>query len=304
MRITICAALLVMASAAALADDADTTARGWQLSSNLSLSLTQAAYSDSWQGGEVGSFSWTFNSNTSLDRQLSEVIGWNNTFKINFGQTYREVRRDDGTSSWDKPQKSTDLIDIESVLDFDLHGFVDPYLALRIESRFTDESIEGLRRYFSPTVITESGGILRHFIKQKDKLELTSRLGFAIRQRLVDVPEIAAITGDDTTYSGASSWESSNDGGIESVTDFLAQINERLKYTSKLTLFRALFFSESDSDPDDNWKQIDVNSEHILTAQVTSIIQTSFYLQFIFDREQDARVQIKQTLGLGIAVTL
>jgi hypothetical protein len=107
----------------------------------------------------------------------------------------------------------------------------------------------------------------------------------------------------DTTLE-TTEWKTTNDGGVESVTDLFAALSERLSYTSKLTLFKALYFSESDISPTDDWKDPDMNWEHILSANIAKYLQTNLYFQLLYDRQIDAGVRIKETLGLGITYKL
>src|SRR5512134_3673266 len=70
----------------------------WRLSVDAGLAATQAAYSDNWVGGEVGSFNWTFTSKSEAHKQLSSKLHTSNTLKLAFGQTYTQLRLDDGST--------------------------------------------------------------------------------------------------------------------------------------------------------------------------------------------------------------
>ena len=107
-------------------------AQDWKLSVDANLTLTQNTYSDNWVGGESGALSWTFNSNSLAEKQLSERIYNKNTMKLFFGQTHNQERE---THVWRKPVKATDLIDLESVFRFTFGGFVEPFAAGRLESQ-------------------------------------------------------------------------------------------------------------------------------------------------------------------------
>ena len=135
---------------------------GWKRHMDLSLTMTQNSYSDSWTGGEAGNISWVANANSGFQRQVSEKFNSKTTIKLSFGQIHSQ---DKETKDWAKPEKSTDLIDIESLARFTLKLWVDPYLALRFESQFLDASYPQLKRYVNPKKITESGGFARQFYK-------------------------------------------------------------------------------------------------------------------------------------------
>lgn len=260
---------------------------------DFGLTATQATYSDNWVGGEAGAFNWASNFKGDASKWLSTLIQNKSQLKLSFGQTLAQKRDDEGNTYWERPRKSTDLIDFETVFRFAFNGYVDPYVAGRLESQFTDESYRPVRRYFTPTKLTESGGVIRVFIDKPNVLELRSRFGFAFRQILTNtiLDSIAETTEMVTT----------NDGGLESVTDFKAQLSSKLNYASKLSLYKALFFSESDTAPTEDWKTADANWEHFLTASITKVVQTVLYVQVLYDKEIDDGARFKQTLGLGIA---
>lgn len=273
---------------------ADSAKTGWKIALDANLSATQASYSSNWKGGELGSFNWTFTSNSSMEKQLSAKLNSKTTLKLSFGQTHTQLRLEDGSAQWQRPTKSTDLIDLESVLRFTLNGMVDPYIAGRFESEFYDGSVRQLKRYLSPAKITESFGALRVFVNDEKKLTLKSRVGLALRQIL-----FTRIT---DTAAGLTERSTTNDGGLESVTDLDAKLNHKVKYISKLSLYKALFFSQSDVALNDYWKAIDVNWEHIITAQLAKSLQMTMYVQFVYDKETDKGVRIKQTMGLGFVL--
>ncbi len=280
--------------------------RIWKKTLTADLVATQTAYSDSWTGGEAGSFSWVSKVNGLAERNLNDWFNLRSQLKLAFGQTNSQ---DEETKNWSKPTKSTDLIDWETVGRFLLQRFVDPYAAFRLESQFYDGSgvafVDGVdttivtkKRYLSPLRLTESAGIARRFW-ERDKDQLTSRLGFAFRETFTSV--IIDVEGNTETNT-------QTDGGLESVTDVLYTFNERLQYTGKLTLFRALFFSDKDdfagTPYEDDWKAIDANWENIVTAQLTKVIAVNFYTQILYDKQIVDKARFKETLGIGFLFKL
>lgn len=279
----------------------DTTDVSWQRSLVVGLTTTQTGYSDSWVGGEAGSFNWVLNMNSSAEKQLTEKFDFKSTLKVSFGQTKTQ---DAETKEWSPAVKSTDLIDFENVGKFTLGGYVDPYIALRLETQFYDGTIDSLKQYFSPLKFTESVGVLRVFYK-KEKETLTSRLGLGLRQiekttvreyqtHPYSDPHLYAIEKIDTTLT---------DGGMESVTDAVFKLSERMVYTGKLTLYKAFFFSGSDAtiglESEDYWKAVDVNWENIISAQVSKIITVNLYTQLLYDKEISKKGRFKETIAIG-----
>ncbi|UCE67516.1 MAG: DUF3078 domain-containing protein [Candidatus Zixiibacteriota bacterium] len=271
-------------------------AEPWSKSFDTDLTLTQNSYSDSWTGGEAGNVSWVWNANGLFEKQVSPKFKFRNASKFSFGQTHIQ---DSETKDWTKPKKSTDLIDIENLGLFTLHTYVDPFVGLRFESQFLDASVPGVNLYLNPKKITESAGVARQFYK-KEKDELLSRLGFALRQILTEMVIDTLLEETET--------ETTNDGGLESVTDLNLTLSKTLKFTSKLSLYKALFFSESDelegTPQADYWKAIDINWENRLAAAVSKYITVSLYMQLLYDKQLDKRGRLKETLSLGITYKL
>ena len=290
------AVLAVMTVGAQAADDSIVT--GWQKSLVLDITTTQTAYSDSWVGGEAGSFNWVANMNGVAQKQMEEWFNFRSTLRLSFGQTMTQSTDTYGNKDWSKPKKSTDLIDWENLGRFTLHSFVDPYVAFRLETQFQDASVEAKKRYFSPLRLTESAGIAK-LLYEKDKDQIVTRLGLAMRQ---------TISSDiiDAEYNTES--HTATDGGLESVTDANLSFHGNLKLTSKLTLFKALYFSDKDDfkglPEEDYWKAVDVNWENTVTAQITKIIAVNFYTQLLYDKQVSKKGRFKETLGIGFIFTM
>lgn len=271
-------------------------AEPWSKSFDTDFTMTQNSYSDSWAGGEAGNISWVWNANSLFEKQLNPKFKIRNNSKLSFGQTHIQNKE---TKDWAKPQKSTDLIDIENLGIFTLNSYVDPFAGLRVESQFLDASVSGVNRYISPLKITESAGVSRQFYKD-EKDELLSRLGFAIRQIMTKVVTDTLLSEKET--------KTTNDGGLESVTDLKMTFSETLSFTIKLSLYKALFFSESDAvvgtPQEDYWKAVDVNWENRLSASVSKYITVNLYTQLLYDKETDLHGRFKETLALGVTYKL
>lgn len=289
-------AAIFLMTTAVTAQEADTTAvKGWKKTAKVDFTTTQTAYSDSWEGGEAGSFNWVANFNGAAERQVNPWFDIRSTLKLSFGQT---ITQDEETKDWSKPQKSTDLIDWENVGSFTLHKTVDPYVAFRLESQFLDASNPNKNFYFSPLKLTESAGVLRK-LYEKDKDLLTSRLGIGLRQVFKSSYSDADNETVDSTYV---------DTGIESVTDATFQLSERLSYTGKLGLYKAVYFSKSDevkgTPAEDDWKAIDVSWENIIAANISKIITVNLYTQVLYDKQISKKGRFKETLALGFVFNL
>jgi hypothetical protein len=142
----------------------DSTVTGWKNSLIVDITATQTAYSNSWEGGEAGAASWVGNLNGKAEKQFSPKFDFTTTLKLSFGQTLTQ----DSEKNWSKPKKSTDLIDWENVGRFTMHGYVEPFVAFRLESQFLNASVEAKKRYLTPLKLTESAGISRMFYEKEE----------------------------------------------------------------------------------------------------------------------------------------
>jgi len=83
---------------------------------------------------------------------------------------------------------------------------------------------------------------------------------------------------------------------------------ERITFTSKLSLFQALFYSEADKLKgqvnEDYWKSLDVNWENTFTASISKFLMVNLYVQLLYDREIARGGRFKQTLSLGLTYKL
>ncbi|MBC8416389.1 MAG: DUF3078 domain-containing protein [Candidatus Cloacimonetes bacterium] len=272
-------------------------AEGWNTSADVSLNLNQNSYSDNWAGDEIGAISWAFNANLLAEKQLTQKINNKNTLKFAFGQTHSQYVAVDSTKKWAKPDKTTDLIDFESMFRFTLGLVVDPFTSVRWESQFLDESSDETKS-FNPNTLTETFGVARVFIKD-EKRELSSRLGAAFK-----------------LYIDGNADKNSNDGGIEFVAEYRSPLaNDLINYNTKLNLYKALFYSLSEDMEgtvyEDDWKAVRLSWEHIFTAIITKLINLNLYVGLIYNEmdldlnaERIDEIQFKQTLGLGLIYKL
>jgi len=290
--------IIMLGALAVFAAASATSADPWTRSVEANLILAQTAYSDNWVGGEAGNITWAFNSNSLAEKQLSTKVNNKNTLKLSFGQTHSQNK---DTKHWAKPNKSTDLIDLETLFNFTLGGFVDPFAAVRLESQFYDASDADKDRYFNPLKFTESFGVIKFLIK-KEKREWSTRLGGSLRQQVNRDVLVDAETGKRER-------QTVEDGGFEFVSEFESPFAaERIYVSNKLTVFQAVKNSKADEfkgqPNEDYWKAIDVNWENIFTANITKYLMVNLYTQLLYDKEIDKGGRFKQTLSLGLTYML
>jgi len=309
----------------------------WYLALDIGLAMSQAAYTANWNGGEQGQIAWTSILNSKLENQLHKKVNWRNTLKLAFGQTHNQKHDDAGIRFWDRAEKTTDLIDLESIFRFTLGRWVDPYVAGRAISQFLDITDPfGRDLFISPMTLFISAGFAREFYRTEDEF-LLSRLGGAFRENIRQFYPNAPP--DDTKRT-----EKSNDAGIEWVSDYAIKVLEdKVLWTSKLTVYKPVEYSfrgDMDNISDADRQQygldgdissypnaVDINWENIFSAEVTSWLNFNLYFMYIYDKydnsvlpEFDANGnltnpvavnaavrkagQFKQTLAVGLAFKL
>jgi len=252
----------------------------WETEADVNLTLNQNNYSDNWDGSEVGNVTWTFQANFLAQKQLSEILHSKNTLKLSFGQTHRQNA---DTEKWEKPEKSTDIIDFESLERFTLGLIVDPFIGARLESQFIDQSLAE-EKYSNPITLTESFGAARILYK-KEKTELTTRFGAAFKQNL----------------NSHSSIDNTNDGGLEFVTEYKTPLaHKRIKYNTSFSMYKALYYSEEDNVENDDWKAVDVDWENTFSASVSEYIMVNLYAQLLYDKQIAKAGRYRQSLSLGL----
>lgn len=279
---------ILLALVAALA-----VAEPWNLAVDANLTLNQNAYSN-WEGGANGLLAYALNSNSLAEKQLNSKMNSRNTLKLAFGQTSTQ----DTAGTWGALVKSTDEINFESVLRFTMGWVVDPFASAQVQSQFWDRSDVTLTRYFNPLDLNEGLGVARQIVKH-EKTELVSRLGFGVKQRF---DRQAPYT---VNYAVFRSDKFSNYGGATFATDFTTPLaQEKITYTSKLTLFQALFFSEAGADTAGNWKALDVGWENTFAASITKVLMVNLTAQVLYDKEINTKARLKETLALGLTYKL
>ena len=269
-------------------------AESWKFKSDFNLLLNQSSYSDNWNGTEKSSVSWTAKLNSSAEKQLLDYLHNRNTLKLAFGQTHQQEVDDNDEKYWAKPEKSTDIIDFESMFRFTLKKLVDPFVSFRLETQFVDYSQEDNTRTFNPILLTESAGVARTFIEQENH-KLSSRLGAAIRQH---------IDRNSMDENGDQKTETMQDAGLEFVSEYMKQLNTILTFESRLDVFQALYNSEEDDLDNEDWKATDVKWLNTLNAKIWKALTVNFEVEWVYDKEQDRAGQYRENLALGFSYSI
>jgi hypothetical protein len=239
-----------------------------------SVTAAQVSYKDWVQGGE-NLLAWT----AALEgKSLYDVPAyvWTNTYNFAYGNAKlgtQEVR------------KTADKIDIASEFKYKLNVYVNPYVALLLQTQFTRgytyDGVGGATPnsdFFDPAYIILSAGAGYQPIP-----EVKTRIGAGLRE---------IVTNTFTQYSGGK--RSKLEGGIESVTEVDARLYDNLFFKAKLELF----------SPIKKLQEIVVRSDNTLVAKINKYFSTNINVQLIQERPVSPRTQVKQSIALGFNYVL
>lgn len=335
-RLVLISLFLIQASQALAADTTRTQPGPWKYGAAAALNLSQSAYSSNWRGGDRGSVNWVLQGDVEAQRQMSLWFNLSNLLQLSYGQTAKQVDDPENPSRivFDRPEKTTDLILLESTGRFTLDTWVDPFLGLRVESQFSDQTDPRGDLLFNPVRFSQTGGVARVLIKE-DSREWITRIGLSLRETFSRA--FADSLGESTESS------TSIDGGIEwlSTVD-QPLVEKRILYKGRLLVFVPLFFDRSGDLEDfdrlalaarpgreavaDFWKAPNVNFQNTFTAPITNNLNVNLFVQWVylkFDQSIDVNTarpiaelipivdagirkagQFKQTLAIGVTYTL
>ncbi len=315
-------------------DEVDKKIGIWQNDVSVSLNMLQSSYSQNWNGGEKGSLNWTGNLDAKFEKQFTELTNWRNILKLAYGQSHKQDRDGNNQLFWEKPDKTDDIIDFESLFRWTPASGWDPYVAFTFKSLFEDLTDEYDRSItFNPISLKESAGISRPWINTEDR-QLMSRLGIALIQNN------RTFFLDPTGVGTETSSENSNELAVELITEYkVGALDGRVDWESKLTLTLPFIYSgkstfEDDMDrgllvaplPEDIAEystNLDMDWENTFTANITSVIAVKLFVRWVYDKydntvapavddtgkllnESDVRNairkagQFKQTMALGL----
>jgi len=330
--------MLVAVPRAFAADDSNRTPPGpWEYGATAALNLTQSVYSGNWKGGDRGSINWILQGDMKAERQMNIWFNVSNLLQLAYGQTAKQVAdsSDLHRIAFQSPEKTTDLILVESTGRFTLDTWVDPFIGLRLESQFSDQT-DPRGILFNPMRFTQTAGVARVLVKD-DNREWLTRLGLSVRETFSKayVDKVSDETSSSTSVDGGIEWLSTVDQPL---------IEKRVLYKGRLLVFLPLFFDHSGdledfdarlmADPafsghesvQDFWKAPNVNFQNTFTAPITKNLNVNLFLQWVylkFDQSVDVdnsktlvdlvpivdgavrkAGQFKQTLAIGLTYTL
>jgi hypothetical protein len=265
----------------------------WQFSIDAGLKMSLSTFSNNWSTNTAGTFVWLSDLDASVQRQFGKWLNNEEVFNITFGQT---TIQDKNTKKWSSLEKSADEIDFQSISKLSLNKNMIPCFTIQVNTQVSDEDEENNFRYLNPVELTESFGLTRAF-GAKNKVWCNIRFSGALRQKYSRHNSII----DDST--GAVTYFSSltKDGGAELFMDFRWKKGDAFTFSSKATIFEALIRSNPEIPLVNNfWKYPDIRWETQFSTNVTSFLQFTYYFLLHYDREIEQKIQLKQTIGVGL----
>ena len=259
----------------------------------LGLDANQLSINSNWKGGGKSNFTWKIYARMEFTYQRQRY-NWKNSIYCAFGQI--SVKEDE---KWRSPEKSTDIIDFDSVLKFTLEKLIDPYIAFSLNTQFHEgynpKTKQLVSRFANPLQLSQSAGMARNILSKK-KLQLTTRVGYAAKEFITTEKQFRKLwTGDEAKWMKM-------DGGIEWLTETKSEFNKRIVLTNKLKLFQAIFSSISpQKDAKKNWRKLDIYWEHTFTAKLTQYVVFNAIIKFIYDRDTTPGGQFWENTSLGLS---
>ncbi len=280
MRIlTLTIATLCLASLS-YGQEADSTSI-WKNQMVGSLNLTQASFSNWEQGGE-NSLAWQVKLDSKFERD-AERWNWSSTTKFELG--FAKVADVEA-------RKSSDLLDIETVLTRKMNKLLNPFVSATAKTQFVsgfqygEDTKTKVSKFLDPGYFTQSAGV---GYKPNDMLQ--SRVGFTIKETVTS--EFPSPYADDPATLDKLE-KTKVEPGISSVTDFKKQFDENVLYVSKLDIF-------SDFE---GFNRIDLLWENRLTLKVSKYINVNVSVDVLYDRDVTSKAQVKEILGVGLSYSL
>jgi hypothetical protein len=278
-KITVIFALLVFISLTPAQQDTVIIDQ-WAPSVILGLNISQIALSNWTQGGE-NSVAWTFITNAGLNYPGSEW-SFRNNLKLAYGRTKlgdEDFRTNDNE------------LYLESVLSKNIGWVVNPYISNTIRTAiaagYSYDSVPAVKiaNFFDPGYITQSIGFTYEQLKG-----FNTRLGVAVQEVITN--KYNQYSDDEETTGEIEKFKLET--GIESVTNAEYTVAENMLAKSTLRLF-------SRFESFDVW---DVRWDNVITAKINNFLNVNFTLLLIYEKQQSAKTQLKESLQLGFTYTL
>lgn len=276
---------------------ADTT--GWTYDATAGLNASQAAYRNWEEGAGTNTLALSAGIFGKAEKRGARWIQLHE-LQLDFGiinQEEQEVR------------KSEDLIQLNTSLRYDGEGFFhifNPTIAGNLRTQFaqgfdyTGNPFDGepgatpeqealtapvqTSAFFSPAFITESLGLTYEPYRN-----VTVRFGAASKQTVVNNPDFRILYGVDPDKVARI------EGGAELAISADRMLAENIRYRSQFNAFYAV--NQTENPPDARW-------QNTITLTVNDWLSTDLEFVALFDEDITSKVQLKETISVGINFSL
>ena len=267
--------------------------RYWTHDITVGLDANQLAFNSNWKGGGKSNFTWKIYSRMNFLYKRKKY-NWKNSLYLAFGQI--TVKEDE---KWRSPEKSTDVIDFDSVLKLTLEKLIDPYMAFSASTQFHEgydsKTNKVISRFANPLKLSQSAGVARNLVKKK-KLKMTSRLGYASNEFVTTQPKFREL------WTGDESRGLKIDSGIEWMTEYHSEFKKSIVLDGKVKFFQAIISSiTKEKDPNQNWRKLDVYWEQRLNIRLTQYVVFNAIVKFIYDRDTTPGGQFWENASFGLS---
>ncbi len=264
---------------------------GWKKSLVAGLTFSQSAFSN-WATGGTNSAAWAWSLRGTFE-QVEPSFTWRHKGQLEYGLLKQEGQ---------DLRKSVDLIELETLYTRKVDFFVNPFGSASLKTQFTtgrDFKVEpdangvfpATSDFADPLYLAQSTGVGRILVPG----QLTTRLGFTVRETLTDVfRNFAAETSVDTCTGNPNCERTKVETGLESITELARKLGETTSLSSKLGLFYSF------EQPD----ELDVSWRSDLTIKALKILSVNFGVELLFDQDVLDKLQTKQALGIGVSYSL
>lgn len=270
--------------------------KNWLSNILIGLDANQLSFNSNWRGGGKGSFTWKVYSKIEMAFQKKKYK-WTNKVYTAFGQISVQEEK-----HWQAPEKSSDIIDYDSVIQFTLEKFIDPYISVSMNTQFKPgyDPRSGLlvSKFANPLQLSQSAGIAKNMFK-REKVQVTTRVGYSAKEFIATDKSLRK------RWTGDESRGVKIDGGIEWLTETKTELKPGMQWNGKLKLFQAIVSSiAEEKDPQKNWRKLDVHWEQTVTFKLSQYVLFNLLMKFIYDRDTSKGGQFLESASLGISYKL
>jgi len=263
----------------------------WRHWSSFGVNANQASFSDNWNAGGVNSISVGGNITHKSDYTKN-----NASFVTEVSLQYGKIKNKDQSA-----RKSNDRLFWDNKLSLKISKNWSLFTSLTFESQFDQgfkyekrsdgsDSLVLISNFMAPGYLTESFGV-----EYKRDKTFSLRIGTGTaRQTFITDSRLAPTEASGPRFGVVPGHTFRNDLAFQLTANLDKNLNDNLNLKSRYNLFA-------------NYKKIGDPAHRLdatLTARVTRLINVTFNGILIYDTTVDTKMQVSQTLALGLLYKL